>query len=947
MRTASLRARIILAASFFLTLLFAQIAAADEEFRCVLPKEVTGIKAEDLSKEECEKITSEIMRNGGAPAELLDKLRGLPLSKVKDAAVPAARPAAVSAPSVTEVQSSTSQASLFDRYISATQKWDVQASLKPFGYEIFSAGGASSPQSLPVSPDYVIGPGDEIHVLLWGRVAGQYSLAVSRDGAIQFPNVGPLTVAGMTFEKMKAFLTAKARNIVGTEISVTMGRLRSIQVFVLGEVKRPGAYEVSAMSTVTNALMASGGASGIGSLRRVDLKRGNRTAASIDLYELLTSGDKSSDARLQDSDVVFVHIVGPIVGVAGNVKRPAVYELKDSTDLASALKLAGGTIPTAFTQRIQVERIQDNRKKIVMDIDASEEATAKSFMLLDGDLVKVFPVVERDSNAVYLEGNVKRPGKYELKKGMRVKNIIKDERDLLEESALDYVLVKRFAASTMEVTVIPFNPGALFSGSEKDNIELMPGDVIQVFSKWTFMDRPSVSVSGEVRCDKLNSGKDAGGCSFELESDMTVKDLVHKAGGLTKDASLEWFEMYRTDKRTKEVTLIKQSLGSALSGDVRDNLRLEDMDRVVIHSVREKTPKSHVTLYGALNRPGKYPYASNMTVKDMVFAAGGVHESAYLEDAELAIGTVSDARNFVYEYRKINLSKALAGNPEHNVAVPPYASLFVKQIRNWQTELFVELKGEFVNPGRYRIKKGEKLSSVIQRAGGFTERAYLKGTVFTRESVRALQQKNIEDAASRLEKTLLSVSSSAVDAALGPEEAKTAQAAIEQKKAFVTQMKASRAEGRISITLQEDLAGTPYDIEFENNDALTVPSRPTQVQVIGSVYNQLAFLYTPDATVQAYLKKAGGATANADEDAMFVLKVDGTAVSKKESRGLAWDSGSNSWLSNSFMSAKLDPGDTIIVPEKLEKVQWLREIKDITQILYQIAVTAGVLIVAF
>lgn len=938
--------RLLWTASFFLFFLFARIAAADEEFRCVLPQDLAGIRAGELTKEECEKISSEIMRQGGVPAELMDKLRGSTPSKAKDME-PSAGPPAETAQSVAGEQSLTPKESLFDRYISATQKWDVQASLKPFGYEIFSGADTAAPQNLPVPSDYVIGPGDEIHVLLWGRVSGQYSLTVSRDGTIHFPNIGPFSVAGMTFERMKAFLTRQTRNIVGTEISVTMGRLRSIQVFVLGEVKRPGAYAVSAMSTVTNALMASGGASGIGSLRRMELKRGNKTVASIDLYALLISGDKSSDARLQDGDVVFVHIVGPIVGVAGNVRRPAVYELKDSTDLASALELAGGTIPTAFIQRIQVERIQDNRKKIVMDINASEASTAKSSVLLDGDLVKVFPVVEKDSNAVYIEGNIKRPGKYELKKGMRVKDVIRDEFDLLEESALDYALVKRFLASTMEGTLIPFNPGALFGGSEKDNIELMPGDVIQVFSKWSFMDRPAVAISGEVRCEKLHKEKDAGGCSFELEGDMTVKDLVQKAGGLTKDASPEWFEIYRTDKQTNKVTLIKRSLERALSGDAPDNLMLEEMDRVVIHSVWEKTPKSYISLYGALNRPGRYPYASNMTVKDMVFAAAGPHESAYLEDAELAIGTVDDVKNFIFEYRKINLLKALAGDPEHNIPVPPYSSLSVKQIRNWQSEMFVELKGEFVNPGRYRIEKGEKLSSVIQRAGGFTERSYFKGAVFTRESVRALQQKNIEDAASRIERALLAVSSSAADRALGADDAKQTQVAAEQKKALVAQMRVSRAEGRISITVSRDLKDSPFDIEIEDKDVLTVPSRPTQVQVIGSVYNQTAFLYASDATVATYLNKAGGTTGNADEEAMFVLKVDGTAVSKKESRGLTWDSDNNSWLKNSFMSAKLDPGDTIIVPEKLEKVQWLREIKDITQILYQIAVTAGVLIVAF
>lgn len=941
MNRSALQMRLLLTALFFLTFLMAQVAAADE-FRCVLPQNLAGVSSDGLTKEECEKVSAEIMRQVGISVEPMNKPGGSAVSSQT------AKPAIEVAPSAPEEGSQTSQGSLFDKYISATQKWHVQASLKPFGYEIFSGAGAATPQNLPVSSDYIVGPGDEIHVLLWGRLTGQYSLAVSRDGTIHFPNIGPLPVAGMTFEKMKSFLTRQVRSIVGTETSVTMGRLRSIHVLVLGEVKRPGTYEVSAMSTVTSALMASGGASGIGSLRRIDLKRGGKTAATIDLYELLTSGDKSSDARLQDEDVVFVNIVGPIVGIAGNVKRPAVYELKDSTDLASVLELAGGTIPMAYTQRIQIERIQDNQTKVVLDINASEVATARSAMLLDGDLVKVFPVVEKESNAVYLEGHIKRPGKYELKKAMRIKDIVRDEKDLLDETALDYALVKRFLPLTMEVALIPFNLGALLSGSEKDNIELLPGDSIHVFSKWSFRDRAAVSISGEVRCEKSQNEKYAEGCSFELENGMTVTDLVYKAGGLTTDASLEWFELYRTNRQTKEVALHKLNLEKALSKVDTDNIKLEDMDRVVIHSAWEKAPKSYITVYGAVNRPGRYPYASNMTVRDMIFAAGGTHESAYLKDAELAVGTVSDDKNYIFDYRKISLLRALAGDPEHNLPVPSYSSLFVKQISYWQQEMFVELKGEFANQGRYRIKKGEKLSSVIERAGGFTPNAYLKGSIFTRESVMVLQQRNLDESVARFEQALLSSSALATDKAITPEDAKQIQYSTEHKKALIARLKASKAEGRISIKLQEQgVAGSPSDIELDDKDVLTVPSKPTQVQVIGSVFNQTAFLYTHDTTVADYLKKAGGTMDSADEEAMFVLKVDGTAVSKKESRGLSWDTGSRSWLGNSFMYAKLDPGDTIVVPEKIESIHWLREVKDLTQILYQIAVTAGVLIVAF
>lgn len=849
-----------------------------------------------------------------------------------------------------EVKESPQQ-TLFERYMAETGAQEISLKLLPFGYGLFKETAPAASQDLPVASDYVIGPGDEVDLLLWGRVNGQYNLVVGREGTIQFPYVGPLTVGGMTFAEMKKFLISQSNKIIGAEMSVTMGRLRSIQVFVLGEVKRPGAYSVSAMSTVIAALMASGGPTEIGSLRKIEVKRVNGAASKLDFYDLVLRGDRSKDMRLQNGDVIFVPVVGPLVAIAGNVKRPAVYELAGPAGLDKALELAGGIMPVAYTQQVQVTRIEGNERKIVVDLNARDEKT-RSFELRDGDLVKVFPISAEEKNAVYLEGNVKRPGKYELKEGMRLKDLLKDESGLLKETYLKYGFVKRAAAPGMNETIAPFSVEALLNGSDADNLGLMPGDTVHIFSKWSFRERPLVHIQGEVRCAANQAQKDTKrqqSCSFGLVENLTVKDLVLMAGGLTEEASHADFELYRTDPVTREIRLLRLDLSKTIEG--APPIVLQQDDRLIIHSIREAQPRQFATISGEVGKPGQYPIAKGMTVKDLLFTAGNLLESAHAAEAELTSGAPDDNGVFSVSSRKLDLSRAIAGDPSHNITLKPYDSLFVKRILGWMDERYVTLSGEVAFPGRYRLKKGETLGMVLERAGGFTEKAYLKGAVFTRPSVRALQQKSLDESIEKLEKEMLSKSVVKIEGALNPEEARQYGASAEQGKYLVEKMKSARATGRISISIESlsQLKGSRYDVELEDGDALDVPHRPAQVQVMGSVYNQAAFIYNDRFPISRYIELAGGMDKNAADDELYVLKADGTAVSKKsiDRSWLRWDSENRGWVGGGLGSYVLDPGDTIVVPEKMEKTAWLREVKDITQILYQIAVTAGVIIVAF
>lgn len=921
--------------------------------------------------------------------------------------------------------------SVFARYRKIGSKYqDISMDLKPFGYEFFREAAVkvlTERKDIPVPSDYIVGPGDEVKMLLWGRVNAQYNPIIDRDGNINIPQIGPLHVAGMTFEQMARYLIKQAEQIIGANISVTMGSLKTIPIFILGDAKRPGAYTIGSFATITDALLFAGGPNDIGSMRNVQLKRKDKVITTFDLYDLLLKGDKSKDKILQAGDIVFVPVTGPLTGIAGNVRRPAIYELKDKNDLMTLIDLSGGIIPTAYTQQIQVERIIKGERQIVIDINDKDLSQAKYFILQDGDLVKVFPIVEKDMNAIYLYGNIKRPGKYEYKQGMHIKDLIKDTTELLPETYFKYALIKRLRLPDLRTEIVPFNLGALLLDNDNtNNIELMPQDIIYVFSKWFFKDKPFITVDGEtrkggrfdlaenmkvkdavltagdltkdaylkkgeiIRVDEKRqyrtmyfnvgkaleddpeenlilqdedriiihslweekwketvsiSGEVKKPQEFILTESMTVSDIVFKAGGITRDSYLEEAELYRTDWRTKEVTLQRFNLKKALENDPEHNIKLKDIDKVVVHSIWEKVYKKNVSVDGDVTKPGTYQYAENMTVRDLVFAAGNVLESAYLDEAEVSSQIVENGKIAKTEHRKINLKKALEGDPTHNLLLKPYDRLFVKRLSDWRKEQFVNISGEVHFPGRYVIKKGERLSSILERAGGYKDTAHLRGAVFTRERVREIQKKSLDEMADRLERELLAASATLTATALTPEEAEIRKTEVEQRQKFIESLKKLKPTGRMAIRLAHLrlLKGSEFDIELEDGDSLFIPSENRIVNVAGAVFAPGSFIYRSEFDYMDYISQSAGFSRYADTSNVYVLKVDGTA--RKLSRGfISWNPFKSRWEVSAFEGEikEIEPGDTIVVPERLERIAWLREIKDITQILFQIAVTTGV-----
>jgi polysaccharide export outer membrane protein len=755
-------------------------------------------------------------------------------------------------PNETEQQPAAApERSSIERLLSGEVPSEVLTDLRQFGYDVFSRPVTTFAPvtNVPVGPDYVIGPGDAFTLTMWGRVDAQHTLQVDQNGQVVLPEVGALKVWGLKFGELSDYLQHElSRKFTDFKMSVSMDRLRVVRVVVVGEASAPSSYTVSSLSTVINGLFAAGGPSKNGSLRKIQLLRNGAEPVQIDLYKFLLGGDKSGDVRLQDGDTIYIPLIGSVVGVAGNVKRPAIYEMSEPMTLQQVLDLAGGITFAGWLQRVQVERIENHRKRIVVDFDLSQEPAADDQMkpmdmvIQDGDVVQVFPVVGPEQNVIKLEGHVLRPGKYEFKPGMELSDLLSHDA-LLPEVDLEYGEIERFVPPDMHMVTIPFHVGRVLDGDASADLELACFDRIRLF-RWDERGKRSVAVGGMVY------------------------------------------------------------------------------------------------------QPGEYRLVDGMRVNDLLNLAGGVQKNAYLRMAEL---TRRDIRQegMVSEKIDLDLEKAMAGDPGYNILLQDYDHLVVRPIPELDFDRVAVIEGQIKFPGTYPIRKGERLSSLIDRAGGYTDKAYLKGAVFTRESARAVQKERMDRVIREIEESMLTEAGQEASAALDAESVKTQQAALVAKKQLLTKLRTIQVTGRVVVKLaeMEGEEGGLYDVELESGDTLTVPERPGVVHVVGDVFNPASLVYQEGRTVGYYLRKVGGMTKDADEKQVSVVKADGTVVSvEQRNRGklVVWDSERKSWLFGGFMSMEMEPGDTIVVPRKLDRSQWLRSTKDLTQIVFQIAVAAGI-----
>ncbi len=668
-----------------------------------------------------------------------------------------------------------------------------------FGHSVFNKRqrlAFSSTDQISIPHNYHISSGDEINIMIWGRINEEHHLTVDRNGRINIPRIGPVYVAGLPFSTMKKNIIKRVESIEGVNATISMGTLSNIQIYIVGEVNFPGQYTVNALTNPINAIFYANGFSNHGSMRNVKLKRNGKTIKNFDFYKFLLAGNNFSNIRLKSGDVIFVPIVKTMAAIAGNVRRGALYELKGKTTLKDFINLAGGLTPAAWTNRIQVERFEESKQQILFDFQASSKESLSDIEIEDGDIVKIFPIVKLDKKAVYLTGNVLRPGKYEYHENMRITDIINNYEQLLPETYFNYSIIRRKEPPTFAERIISFNFGDILeNNSSKDNFYLKPLDHIIIFNRDYFQPDRTVSIDGAVTNPN----------TYKLLQNMTIKDLILEAGGLREDASIERGELYKR-----------------------------------IHS----------------------------------------HDSVHTQKIDFII------------------NEAMNNNPSHNHLLSKLDYVYIRRKRGWEEKQTITLVGEFNFPGEYIILENETLGELITRCAGFKPEAYLAAAIFTRESVKKLENKRRDDYIKQLELDIVTVTNeAATKTEIGPD----LQAFLEQQQSLLEKLKSYEAVGRVVIDFLNER--NYKDLKIEDGDMLYVPKNKSTISVIGEVFNPSTFVLNKSIKkLDYYIQLSGGLKQNANKKNIYVIKANGS-VRTRQMVNLA--------------KYNLESGDAVIVPYKL------------------------------
>lgn len=794
--------------------------------------------------------------------------------------------------------------SLYDMYLQAVPK---PPEVRRFGMQIFENGTRDLqmiPMDLPVGPEYVVGPGDSISIDLWGGVSRRFNRPVDPEGRISLPEVGPLLVAGKSLaevqESVQRTLRTQFRDI---SADVSLSRLRTIRVYVVGDVVHPGAYDISSLSTPLNALFIAGGPTGRGSLRLLKHFRGNDLVQEVDIYDLLLHGVKGDMQRLESGDTLMVPPLGPEITIEGMVRRPAIYEQKNENSLADVIALSGGLLPTATLEHIEVQRTIANAKQTMLNLDIPADNSRQdalkqleSFQVQDADKIRIFPIAPYTQDAVYLEGHVIRPGKYSYHAGMRVTDLIASYKDLLPEPALQYGEIIRLSSPDYRPQVQSFSVAdALADPSHAP--ELQPLDTVQFFGRYDFENPPSVSVWGDVRAPG----------TYRTSGDIHISDAIHLAGGLAPDAADGDAQIFRylPDSTMK---ILNVNLSDALHGNATEDIVLHSRDRLLIHRNPAAVEPATVYVRGEVARPGRYPLTASMHISDLIHAAGGLKPSADVKTADLTHYSWENEKEVSGQQQRIVLADALADKGE-NPVLNNGDVLTVAQMPGWNDlGASISIRGEIEHPGSYGIRPGERLSSVLKRAGGFSPAAYPYGAVLLRLEVQKLEQRSYGELIQRVreQQTALRLTATSVG---DIDQRLSAESAMVQWQSAMDDLLSNPPTGRVTVQISSNLkdwANTPRDITVRAGDVLVVPKRPSYVLVQGQVYGATAVAYRPGKSARWYLQQAGGPTNMANKRATFVIRANGTVVGSHNSF----------WISGEGMNVALQPGDMVVVPEK-------------------------------
>jgi len=730
-----------------------------------------------------------------------------------------------------------------------TQIPQQSAPLKRFGSEVFvnrtmsaamAAGNTSrdTPLDVPLGPDYVLGSGDTLTINIWGGVTQSISRQIDRDGKILLPEAGSLQIAGLPLQQAENLIaSALKQQYRNAQVSVTVSRLRSVRVYVVGDVQRPGGYDISSLATPLSVLYAAGGPTSIGSLRLAHHYRGQQLIEDVDLYDFLLHGVRNTSARFESGDTLLVPPAGPQVAVSGSIKRPAIYELKaGESTLDLVIKDAGGVTAAASLGHITVERIGANHQRETVSLNlpneqdpALDHAAIDAFQVKDGDRIHIAPILPYSQRAIYLQGHVVRPGRMSYADGMRLSDVLHSYQDMLPEPAAHGEII-RLVPPDLHAETIGFDVPDVLIGNA--NVNLQPFDTIRIFGRYE-VDTPKVTISGEVL------------------------------------------------------------------------------------------------------QPGSYPMSKGMTAAQLVRMAGGFKRDALLENADLTSYGVINGNRITGALATVHIGAAVDGtDPNADVPLKPGDILTIHQITGWNDiGESVTINGQVKFPGSYGFQEGERLSSVLRRAGGVRDTAYPEGAVLIRDQVRELEEKNQDELARQIE---TNSASARLSAAAGGGAAGTAQLIKAQQDQALSQLKGHPPTGRMVVHISADIdswANTPADVELRRGDVLTIPKRPGFVLVSGQVYNATALTFTPGKDAAWYLSRAGGTNPTANRKDVFIIRANGSVIGRH----------SEGFFDPKVLSTKLNPGDVVFVPQKVfgTSVFW-RNLLITAQLASSIGITAGI-----
>lgn len=717
--------------------------------------------------------------------------------------------------------------------------------LRAFGYDLFDrAPSTFAPMTdVPVPSDYVMGPGDRLTVQLYGSQNRALQLLVNRDGTLNFPELGPISVVGKSFEVAREEIESRiAKQMIGTQASVSLAATRGIQVFVLGEAKNPGSYTVSGLSTVTSALYAAGGVAATGSLRDIQLKRQGAVVRRLDLYDLLLHGDTSNDTKILPGDVIFIPPLGPVASIDGEVRRPAIYELKGGVSVAGLVGLAGGLTSEADGERLSVVRVGEDSRRVAINAALSDQNSA-SLKLRNGDLVSVARLRPTLDSGVVIEGHVFRPATVAWRDGLRLSEVIRSVDELKPGADLGYVLIRRELPPDRRVAVISADLAAALRqpGSAAD-VQLAARDRITVFN--------------------IEGGRDA-----------VLKPLI---------------------------------------AELRRQSRVDQ-------------PTEVVSIGGQVKAPGEYPLEPAMRVSDLLRAGGWLSDAAFGLKAELTRFT-STAEERESSLLDIDLAAVLRGEAAADITLQPFDALIIKELPEWSKQEFITLRGEVRFPGRYPIRRGETLRSVIERAGGLSSIAFTRGAVFSRQELKQREAEQIAKLSERLKSDLAALAVQSGQVKEGQDAAQGAMTA----QGLLSQLQSTTAIGRLVIDVDRLVAGrigSSADIVLRDGDELFIPKIRQEVTIIGEVQNSISLLHRAGLKRDDYIDLSGGFTRRADQSRAYVVRADGSVVA----------GASGGWLRGG-RNVDIQPGDTIVVPLDTERLPPLPLWQAVTTIVYNAAV---------